>query len=50
MKRDNMPYRLHMGCGEGLTGCTPLRQRRALAEEKIQPLRDSQRKTGKDQK
>ncbi len=48
MKRGNTPYRLHMGCGEDLTGCTALRERQAVQGQKAQSLRDSQRKAGKD--
>jgi len=48
MKRDNTRYRLHMGCGEDLAGCTALRERQAAQGQKAQPLRDSQRKAGKD--
>jgi len=49
MKRDTTRYRLHMGCGEGLTGHAVLRERGAAQGQKAQPMRDGRSKAGKDQ-
>ena len=49
MKRDTARYRLHMGCGEGLTGHAVLRERDAAQGQRAQPSRDGRGKASKDQ-
>ncbi|HOP17360.1 MAG: hypothetical protein KDI22_01655 [Gammaproteobacteria bacterium] len=47
MRRELTPRRLHMGCGEGLTGRVPSQDRSGLLPRQQQTLRQAKPKAGK---
>lgn len=48
MRREHAPRRLHMGCGEGLTGRVPSHDRSGCVLRQHQTLRQAKPKAGKD--